>query len=179
DASEDFDKGCILTAEEVATIRLDIANMATPSWLASVPYDLGEARHGKIKADQWRILATTYLPVSLQKMWDTNSPRSTPLRKKMLDATMSLISAVSIATSHKTSKKTAELYLQHMQSYLQLMQELLPRYNLRPNHHMALHLAEYLHFFGPVHAWWTFPFERLIGMLERTPTNFHMGKLLV
>ena len=150
--------------------------MATPSWLASVPYDLGAARHGKLKADQWRILATVYLPVSLQRLWDTNSPRSTPLRKKLLDATIALISAVIIATSHKTSRKMAGLYLQHMQSYLQLMQELLPRYNFRPNHHMALHLAEYLCFFGPVHAWWTFPFERLIGMLERTPTNFKMGK---
>ncbi|KJA21910.1 hypothetical protein HYPSUDRAFT_139897 [Hypholoma sublateritium FD-334 SS-4] len=178
DAAIDFDKGCVLTVEEVATMRSDIANMATPSWLASVPYDLGAARHGKLKADQWRILATIHLPVSLQKLWDTHSPRSTPLRKKLLDATMALISAVVIATAHKTSRNMADLYLQHMQSYLQLMQELLPRYNFCPNHHMALHLAEYLRFFGPVHAWWTFPFERLIGMLERMPTNFKMGKLL-
>ncbi len=120
-----------LTAEEVSVIRSDIANMATPSWITSVPYDLGAARHGKLKADQWRILATVYLPISLQRLWDTNSPRSTPLRKKLLDATMALISAVIIATSHKTSRKKADLYLQHMQSYLQLMQELLPRYNFR------------------------------------------------
>ncbi len=135
--------------------------MVTPSWLASVPYDLGAARHGKLKADQWRILATIYLPISLQRLWDIHSPRSTPLRKKLLDASMALTSAVVIATSHNTSRKMADLYLQHMQSYLQLMQELLPRYNFRPNHHMALHLAEYLTFFGPVHAWWTFPFETL------------------
>ena len=33
-------------------------------------------------------------------------------------------------------------------------------------------------YYGPVHAWWTFPFERLIGLLQRIPTNFQNGKLL-
>ena len=27
---------------------------------------------------------------------------------------------------------------------------------------MALHLPDYLLLYGPVHSWWTFPFERLI-----------------
>jgi len=40
-------------------------------------------------------------------------------------------------------------------------------------------LYEYLRRFGPVHGWWTFPFERLIGMLERIPTNFKIGMLTV
>jgi hypothetical protein len=41
---------------------------------------------------------------------------------------------------------------------------------------MALHLAEYLRLYGPVHSWWTFPFERLIGMLQRIPNNFQNGQ---
>jgi hypothetical protein len=41
---------------------------------------------------------------------------------------------------------------------------------------MAMHLYEYLIRYGPVHAWWTFPFERVIGMLQRIPTNYKLGQ---
>ena len=36
-------------------------------------------------------------------------------------------------------------------------------------------LLEYLCRFGSVHSWWTFPFERIIGMLRPIPTNFKIG----
>ena len=62
-----------------------------------------------------------------------------------------------------------------MKSYMEGIKKLFPQYRFRPNHHMALHLHEYLCRFGPVHSWWTFPFERIIGMLQRIPTNFKIG----
>jgi hypothetical protein len=42
---------------------------------------------------------------------------------------------------------------------------------------MAFHLHEYLILFGPVHAWWTFPFERIIGKLQRIPTSEKIGEI--
>ena len=42
---------------------------------------------------------------------------------------------------------------------------------------MALHLDEFLLLFGPIHSWWTFPFERMIGALQRMPHNFILGEL--
>jgi hypothetical protein len=89
---------------------------------------------------------------------------------------MSLLSAVSIASSRVTSVAAADLYMQHMQSYLSGLKTLFPEYSFRPNHHMALHLRDYLVFYGPVHAWWTFPFERMIGMLQRISTNYKPGE---
>ena len=152
--------------------------MITPSWLTSVPTNLGEAKHGKLKADQWRTLGTTYLPISLIRMWyqveDSTDQRSIQCRK-LLEATLSLISAVVIASSRTISQEKTELYLHHMQSYLKGLRELFPQYRFLPNQHMALHLAEYLQLYGPVHSWWTFPFERLIGMLQRIPNNFQNG----
>jgi len=154
--------------------------MITPSWLTSVPTNLGEAKHGKLKADQWRTLGTTYLPISLIRMWyqveDSTDQRSIQCRK-LLEATLSLISAVVIASSRTISQEKTDLYLHHMQSYLKGLRKLFPRYRFLPNQHMALHLAEYLQLYGPVHSWWTFPFERLIGMLQRIPNNFQNGKL--
>ena len=102
-------------------------------------------------------------------------PRSVRCRK-IGDVTISLLSAVSIACSRTTTIKHADAYLQHMQSYLEGLKELFPEYKFCPNHHMSLHLYEYIKFYGPVHSWWTFPFERVIGILQRISTNYKPGK---
>jgi hypothetical protein len=171
-------QGAVFTPEEMSELRSDIEHMYTPSWLTSIPSNLGEPSHGKLKADQWRTLGTTYLPVSLIRLWDRledNDQRSRQC-KKLLAVTLSLISAVVIASSRTTSQEKADLYLHHMQTYLNGLRELFPQYRFLPNQHMALHLAEYLQFYGPVHSWWTFPFERLIGMLQHIPNNFQDGE---
>ncbi|KAF5328352.1 hypothetical protein D9619_013346 [Psilocybe cf. subviscida] len=111
--SKIFTKGSIVTRDEVREIRADIVQMCTPSWLASVPCDLGEARHGKLKADQWRVLGTVYLPVSLMRLWeepDTDDNEEALMRKKMLEATIALISAIRIATSQTASRSKAALF---------------------------------------------------------------------
>ncbi|TFK23366.1 hypothetical protein FA15DRAFT_551067, partial [Coprinopsis marcescibilis] len=134
---------------DLEQLRSDIASMVTPSWTLNLPSNLGEASHGKLKSDQWRMLGTTYLPASLIRL---------------------------IATAHSTSKAKADLYLQLLQTYIDGVKLLFPDYRFKPNHHMAFHIAEYLCMYGPVHSWWTFPFERMIGLLQRIPTNNKYSK---
>ena len=173
-----FKRGRILTEDEVNSLRADIKNMVTPSWLTCLPTNLGEPSHGKLKADQWRTLGTIYLPVSLVRLWHGSSEddKRSARCKKLLSVTLSLISAIAIACRRTTSPADAKLYLHHMKAYLDGLRDLIPDYQFRPNHHMALHLPEYLIRFGPVHGWWTFPFERLIGFIQRLPNNFKMGR---
>ena len=169
----------MLTEEELQSIRADIKDMVTPSWLPSIPANLGEPSHGKLKADQWRTLGTTYLPSSLIRLWhkvEADDERSVRCNKMLL-TTLSLVSAILIASSRTMSCEKADLYLYYMKEYLNGIRDLIPDYQFRPNHHMALHLWEYLRLYGPVQGWWAFPFERLIGLLQRTPTNFKNGKL--
>jgi len=45
----------------------------------------------------------------------------------------------------------------------------------RPNVHAAFHIYDFLLLFGPVMSWWTFPFEHLIGVLQRINTNNKIG----
>ena len=169
--------GNVLTFEEMEMIRSDILNIVTPSWMTSIPSNLGSSRHGKLKADQWRVLGTTHLPFSLVRLWglvEAGNNRSERCNK-ILHVTISLLSAILIASSRTTSQIHGNLYLQHMQAYIMGVKQLFPDYAFRPNHHMALHLHEYLLRYGPVHGWWTFPFERIIGMLQRIPTNGKIG----
>ncbi|KIJ09587.1 hypothetical protein PAXINDRAFT_87272, partial [Paxillus involutus ATCC 200175] len=44
------------------------------------------------------------------------------------------------------------------------------------NHHASLHMNEFLLRYGPMHGWWMFPFERIIGTLQKTNTNHKIGK---
>ncbi|KAG2148241.1 uncharacterized protein EDB93DRAFT_1085087 [Suillus bovinus] len=32
-------------------------------------------------------------------------------------------------------------------------------------------------YYGPMHGWWMFPFERIIGALQKTNTNYKIGEL--
>jgi hypothetical protein len=44
---------------------------------------------------------------------------------------------------------------------------------------MALHVWDYLQLFGPVRSWWCFPYERLIGQLQRLPSNHIFGTISI
>ncbi|KAJ7613951.1 hypothetical protein FB45DRAFT_758993 [Roridomyces roridus] len=45
----------------------------------------------------------------------------------------------------------------------------------RPNIHVAFHIYDFLLLFGPVISWWCFPFERVIGYLQKIHTSNHVG----
>ncbi len=142
------------------------------------PHNLGSASHGKLKADQWRALGTIQLPLSLIHSWGCPTSDARSIRcRDILEVTMHLVSAIIIATSHTTSVQNAESYLSHMLSYITGIKRLFPKYNFVSNHHMALHIKDYFGFVWAVHAWWTFPFEQLIGMLQRMPNNGKIGEV--
>lgn len=44
---------------------------------------------------------------------------------------------------------------------------------IRPNHHYAVHTAEFIRDYGPLYCFWTFLFERLNKVLKSFSTNNH------
>ena len=96
--------------------------------------------------------------------------------KAALNHTMSLVSAIYLACARMTTTERASAYHTCIASYVGNLQNLYPTISLRPNHHAAFHIYDYLVLFGPVHSWWTFPFERLIGVLQCLPHNHTSGE---
>ena len=88
---------------------------------------------------------------------------------------MLLAVALRWATSHRITAEHADRYRSHLLSYLHVIRQMCPAQDLRPNHHEAIHLADLLLHCGPVHGWWMFPFERVIGMLQHVNTNNKLG----
>lgn len=133
----------------------------------------GTAKAGSLKADQWRTLYTIFIPLAMISLWVDDIPGAAPNANTMsavLENLMALVTFVSVACKHSTSAERRTVYLQHIRSYVQGLQTLYPGF-LLPSHHLAFHIYDFLELFGPMRSWWCFPFERLIGMLQRIPSN--------
>jgi hypothetical protein len=155
----------------------------TPSFLRSVPYNFGETKAGTVKADEWRTLMTVYLPIALVSLWGEGSAhRNSDIaasRRAILDHTMALVSAIRIACLRSMTKDRADAYRTYMINWIGNLQVILPHARHRTNGHMALHVWDYLQLFGPVRSWWCFPYERLIGQLQRLPSNHIFGNISI
>ena len=146
-----------------------IRNTSMPLWFTSVPKNFGDQAAGTIKADEWRSLITVYIPIVLISLWGADTPQAD--LKLILDNTMDLVSAVYLACSRAMSSERAVAYCLCIANYVGNLKHIHPTFGLRPNHHASFHIYDYLVLFGPVHSWWTFPFERLIGILQRLSSN--------
>jgi hypothetical protein len=163
----------------MAWVRDAIINTETPSWINSVPKNFGEASHGVLKADEWRTLSTIYLPLALVTLWGEGTEHKSSADasnfRRILDHTMALVSAIRLACLRIMTRARAESYRQLMAMYVRELVDIYPHATHRPNHHVSFHIYDFLLLFGPVHSWWCFPFERLIGILQRTPNNHQFG----
>ena len=162
--------GQAFTAAEIEDILTTIEGVVQPSWVTKPPV----LSRGKLKVDDWRTLSTTSLPVALIRLW---SHLADEKHVQLLEMSMALVSAVIVATSQVISKQHVDEYQRLMFRYCELLHKQFPNYEALPNHHMAMHLSEFLLMYGPVHSWWSYPFECVIGSLQHISTNYIPGKL--
>jgi hypothetical protein len=135
-----------------------------------------------LKADEWRTLATVFVPIALISLWGDGfvdgTPHTQAVFREILDHTMHLISAVLLVCKRTATRTRASSYRNHLVSYMQDLLRIHPHGKFRPNHHAAFHIFDFLLLFGPVRSWWCFAFERLIGQLQRLPNNHKFGRFL-
>jgi hypothetical protein len=170
-----------VNSEELKRLQSFISQTTRPSWHTSPPRNLGEAKHGKLKADQWRSCIEFDVPTAMAQIWDFDgqgheADERSQRRKKLVEATLLLATAIRWATSYRTSDLHASRYTVCLTAYLNILKSLYPSLAWRPNHHAALHIGPLLLNFGPMHGWWMFVYERIIGFLGKTNTNFNISK---
>lgn len=180
--SDDLPPMKLSTMDVLHHVREVIMKTTTPSWLNSVPsYNFGDKSAGTLKADEWRTIATVYLPLALVPLWGEGSSHPSAAKaqaaRAILDHTMILFSAVRIVCLRTMTQARMDTYRDYMLQYIDQLRVLHPQTKYKPSHHMAVHLHDFLGLFGPVHFWWCFPFERVIGLLQRQPKNHIFGEL--
>lgn len=151
----------------------DMKRTRLPVWVTLPPQDWGTACHGKLSADNWRIICCIHLPITLIRLHGEATGR----QRQLLDNFMKLIHAVWIATMHSSSARQILEYNASMQEYTSGVQELFPDYQILPSHHAALHLGDVLERFGPKHAHDSPYYERCINFFHRINSNNKMGEL--
>lgn len=161
----------VLGKDILAAIRADMGKTILPSWIEPAPQNWGTTEHGKLSADQWRVLCTVHLPISLIQKWSGSSARYTGMLANFMD----LVTAVRIASMRVTNNEYIALYNQHISSYISGLLELYKDANIKPNHHLSLHLGHFMQTLGPVHAYRTFAFERINYMMQKMNTNAKPG----
>ncbi len=160
-------------------IREDIRSTQRPDWQAHLPDNFGSPEHGKLKADQWRTALEFDIPVSLVRIKFQRKPSGNidvdARLQKLVDHTLDLAMAIAWGLSRRTSPHHAKRYMFYMKRYISGIKDLFPDYNLKPNHHYALHIPDILLAFGPLHGTWAFSLERLIGRLQKFNSNSKIG----
>ena len=153
-----------------------------PSWLNSVPRNYGNAKASIDKADEWKNLSTIFLPIALISSWGEGTlhplPTITARVHHILDHTMLLVSVVSLACMRTMMPGCSAAYLKYLTQYTHDFLHIHVDIKPCPNMHMAMHIPHFLCLFGPVRSWWCFPFEQLIGQIQRLLSN-HKFSILI
>ncbi|KAL1660029.1 hypothetical protein GGF50DRAFT_64061, partial [Schizophyllum commune] len=141
----DSDEPFTFSPHELQFIRTSIRNILRPSSVERPPTNLGEASHGKLKAQVYLTLFTIDLPLILPLLW-WKSPN--PVHSLLLDNLHDLVSALNIVAAFETSAEEADKYTTHVTQYRISKRTLFPNHPSRPNHHYAMHIGQLLKYWG-------------------------------
>ena len=124
-------------------------------------------------------MTTIYLPIALISVWGQGTSHASPAIAeslwKVLDHTMALVSAVSLACLHTMTPDRMTAYRENILTWIANLQVIHPMAEHHVNKHMAVHIFDFLKLFGPIRSW-CFPFEHLIGQLQHLPNNHKFGQ---
>ena len=142
--------GAVLGKDVMEAVWADMALTELPSWVTDVPSNWGTAARGKLSANNWRVISTVHLPITLIRLWGGND--APDHWKDMLENFMDLVHAVQIANLRSISKKEIELYEHYIICYVTRFKSLYKLAKVKPIHHAALHYGDILRGFGLAHT---------------------------
>jgi hypothetical protein len=163
--------GAVLGNDVMKEVWADMERTQLPSWIGYAPQNWGTSERGKLSADQYRIICTIHLPITLIRLWEGETGR----KKDLIENFMHLVNAVTIANMRVSSRNQIEAYNKHIFRYVEGLKTLFPSHKLRPVVHAALHIGDIMELFGPVHSHSAPFYERFINFLHRVNTNGKMG----
>jgi hypothetical protein len=165
--------GAALGKDIMEAIWADMALTKLPSWVTAVPRNWGTMTRGKLSANNWRVICTVHLPITLIRLWGgDDAPED---RKHKLHNFMDLVCAVQIANLRSVSKQDIELYENYIQHYLVEFKLLYKLVKVKPIHHAALHYGKTLRSFGPAHTHGAAFYERYIHSMQTQNHDMKLG----
>ncbi|POW20399.1 hypothetical protein PSHT_03565 [Puccinia striiformis] len=157
-------------------IRKAIINIIVPRGVTQVPPNLGDPKHGKLKASEWHSLFATYLPLSLIDYFFENSAWcTTGAQENMLLNFSSLVLCTNIVSLKSVCDADCNKLSEAYGLYTETSKLVFDSPKIVPNHHYALHLSDQLKWWGPLSNVSEFSGERINGILQQIKTNSIIG----
>ncbi|KAJ3716826.1 hypothetical protein C8R42DRAFT_724475 [Lentinula raphanica] len=156
----------------------DMKITVLPSWMDSPPENWGTKANGKLSADEWKVVCSVSLVVTLIRLWGYPYEDKPQARHfQMLQNFLDMVHAIRLLNLRETSEDSRNEYRSLILRYLRTLLVLFPDVNLKPNHHYALHIIEDLEIMGPVQARNMPVFERTNHILQEVNSNNHSGEV--
>ncbi|EEB93053.1 hypothetical protein MPER_08346, partial [Moniliophthora perniciosa FA553] len=155
-------------------IRACIQTIPLPTYITRPPGNLGEPKHGSLKAYDYLILFTVIFPLVLPEFWWTSEPSD--YHRLILSNFVHLVASTNIISAYSTSDADAEAYMYHYVHYRKLLTQIYP-VNWKPNHYYAMHNGDLLKRWGPLAELSEFPGERSNYLCQGIKINRRMYDL--
>ncbi len=110
------------TAFQLDMIHTCIKSVSLPTWVQRPPVNLGDASHGKLKAQDYLTLFSVILPLIIPELW--HSPLASANDIQHLECFYHLVITTNIICSFQTSNEEADIYTQHYVLYRTFIQDL-------------------------------------------------------
>lgn len=156
-------------------VSADMKRTQVPSWISRPPIDWGQARRGKLSANNWEVICTIHLVFTLIRLWGVAA--ATDRQRDMLKNYIDLIQAVRILTMKSIASVNIEAYSHYIYQHLVDYKRLYPNAKINSIHHAALHADEKLEEFGPIPSRNAGHYERSIYMMQELNTNNKFGNI--
>lgn len=167
----------VIGKDLLAEIWADMARSVLPSWIQAAPSRWGIPSAGKLSADEYKVVCSISLVVTLIRVWGYGNKEQPQSRHfQMLLNFLELVRSMHIIFLRETSQSSRAYYKTHILNYLRGVLQLFPDVTLASNHHLALHIVTDLENMGPGHARSTPVFERINHLLQEIKKNGHLGK---
>ncbi|KAJ3928294.1 MAG: hypothetical protein NXY57DRAFT_1041744 [Lentinula lateritia] len=168
----------VIAKDLLEVIWEDSKNTVLPSWIDAPPHNWGTKAAGKLSADEWKVVCSISLVVTLIRVWGYKYQHDPQSRHyQLLLNFLDMVHAIQLLNLHETSSQIRQDYHSLILKYLRTVLILFPDVSLKPNHHYAIHIAEDLELMGPVHAHNTPVFERTNHTLQELNLNQHLGEV--
>ena len=158
-------------------VQKAIREVTIPAWVTRPPENVGLPKAGTLKADTWRTLFKIYIPLALLSLWKKESPISADdadAMSSVLETSMYLTCASVVMMKRHLTSKDQTAFKEYLRQHVLGLKQNFPD-SIVPSHHLAFHIADGMDLFGSVHNASCFAGERLVGRLQRIPTNHTTG----
>ena len=109
DLKADMDNRVVLGATIMEAVWSDMRSTQLPTWITAAPYDWGTPERGKLSADQWRVICTIHLVITLIRLWGNETGHKQDLLQNFMDlsAWQTSVSPPQIRLQNSTSTYSA------------------------------------------------------------------------